>query len=71
MQWGGGGVLRTTGEGAIEGQESDVLVIAPVGKLSSCSGLPDGDVRFLVTSAPSHALENLSELPSHHGRPYR
>jgi len=58
---------ETMGEGAIKGQETDFLITAPVGNPSACSGLPDGDVGILLTSAPSHALKDISELPLRHG----
>ncbi|KAF8242723.1 hypothetical protein K440DRAFT_564484 [Wilcoxina mikolae CBS 423.85] len=58
---------ETMGEGVIKGQETDFLVTSPVGKPSSCSGLPDGDVGILLNSAPSHALKDISELPLRHG----
>jgi translation initiation factor eIF-2B subunit gamma len=57
----------TMGEGAMKGQETDLIAAAPVAKPNAVSNLPDGDVAILLTTAPTQALKGISEIPMRRG----
>ncbi|KAI5851059.1 nucleotide-diphospho-sugar transferase [Tricharina praecox] len=56
----------TMGEGAVKGQETDLIAVAPVTKPMMCSSLPEGDVGVLLTRSSTQALKGVSEIPIRH-----
>jgi len=54
------------GEGAVKGQETDLIAVAPITKPTTCSSLPEGDVGVLLTRVPTQALKGVSEILIRH-----
>ncbi|TGZ84378.1 hypothetical protein EX30DRAFT_354045 [Ascodesmis nigricans] len=58
---------QTMGEGAVKGQETDFVAATPLLSPPAIgTGLPDGDIGTLLTTAPSTSLKGLNEIPIRH-----